>query len=571
MRLAFGLNISPSFLENSVRGIIKYNESTKKDGRVFKAPYMDDIFNLADPKSDITPVEFDKNTVDFKSDFVEKGFPIEDKKDYSYKSAKEAKVLGMHINEKFEIHMKPIERVKLTDKRSMVSQLGKFFDPLSLFGAIQMAGKKIQRQCKAKGWDDELDEDTVRNLNIWLEEVDRVARDVRIPRLIVQGIFIVLVDASKLGYGVVVLDQNATICCGKNAIWNECQGKWTTPKQELYSLVMGEDLISVSELKGNTIYLTDSEINQQRVVNESWDAKEVGLKQNAWLQKLVKLKINVIHISGKWNLADPISRGLFYSECNKYRFEIIEFVKKYLKGEVKLEQAPWKTRVEEKVDVKIEEVIEDEINEIRESKRFKFSENQLELDENFEIMYKQLCEDQAVHSELKDLLKKSKQFYSKDELIYLKGRTMDKLFVSVDSVYVVSLIRKYHLESMHGGIANTVNRLSRKFHLVNMTRLVELYCKGCVTCNLLVNKPREADLPADEKLNSANKTWQICGLDLVGPLISESVPKYYVLTLTDRFSRFTLLQVMKVISTVKVINIVRGWFNQFGCPKILVS
>ena len=225
-----------------------------------------------------------------------------------------------------------------TTRRGILSTVSSLFDPLGLIAPLTLPPKLLlQALCKThQGWDDAVDELTVRQWNQWLASLDqisklRVARCV-VPAFIGKPVDVQLhhfADASQIGYGAVsylrVEGQDGTVHCsillGKSRL--APIKVISIPRLELSAAMVAVKLDSVLKREldvpvNSTYFWTDSTSVLQYISNRSRRFKT-----------FVANRLTVIHESSEphqWrhvrtdqNPADHASRGIHVGESDKIK------------------------------------------------------------------------------------------------------------------------------------------------------------------------------------------------------------------------------------------------------------
>ena len=109
----------------------------------------------------------------------------------------------------------------------------------------------------------------------------------------------------------------------------------------------------------------------------------------------------------------------------------------------------------------------------------------------------------------------------------------------------------------HPGIAVMKRRPRSKVWCPGIDKDVELCCKCCCGC-LLVSKPIDPELMGSTALPSG--PWQDVTIDLLGPLPRGD----NIFVAIDYFSRYLELDVMKTVTTEKVIESLAKMFATHG-------
>ena len=132
------------------------------------------------------------------------------------------------------------------------------------------------------------------------------------------------------------------------------------------------------------------------------------------------------------------------------------------------------------------------------------------------------------------------------------------------------IIREAHCRA-HLGFEKTLSIIQQKYFWPRMSADVLRHCKNCMTCkrskvdNINPNPPC-----GREKV--CHRPWEMISIDFLGPYPRSKLGNAYALVITDYFSKFTLIQVMRKATTAAVIQFLENnVFLLFGVPSILIS
>ena len=121
----------------------------------------------------------------------------------------------------------------------------------------------------------------------------------------------------------------------------------------------------------------------------------------------------------------------------------------------------------------------------------------------------------------------------------------------------------------HFGITRTLKVLKDRFWWPDVKLDVQMFCKGCIPCNLAKGHPIK-----QAKLTPMTVVDPFCrvSLDLAGPLPSsgENGQYNYILILVDYATKMIVLEPLETKTAQECADaIVRRWISNFGCMRIL--
>ena len=143
--------------------------------------------------------------------------------------------------------------------------------------------------------------------------------------------------------------------------------------------------------------------------------------------------------------------------------------------------------------------------------------------------------------------------------------TLGKLVVRGTRLLIPSKLRKAVLDlghEGHQGVVKTKQRLRSKVWWPGIDRQVEEKCKTCHGCQL-VGRPN----PPEPLKHTPfpDQAWKDLAADLMGPLPSGS----YVLVVVDYYSRYFEVDILKSVTSVKIIESLEKIFCTHGLPESL--
>lgn len=133
------------------------------------------------------------------------------------------------------------------------------------------------------------------------------------------------------------------------------------------------------------------------------------------------------------------------------------------------------------------------------------------------------------------------------------------------------VITHYHSSPTcpHFGIRKTVGKIQEKFWWKNMRRDVMDFIKRCRQCQL--SKPVYEKPQGFMLSTSSQRPWEVLAMDLLGPFPESEDGNIYILVVTDHFSKYSLIYLLKRATGRVLASLLRQIYCMFGAPKMLVS
>lgn len=192
--------------------------------------------------------------------------------------------------------------------------------------------------------------------------------------------------------------------------------------------------------------------------------------------------------------------------------------------------------------------------------------------------------DQLYQEQLKDpfLLNIFEQMKEKSEICNLEYSIINNILhkiecdksrgivhkVCIPASFVTSIIKMYHDDNSHPGLAKTIGNCRSQCHWPNMNKDISKYISHCLICVRAKISNNRQVLPGNLLTPpQPGNTWAI---DILG-----SIPKsgYYnkVLVVICTFSRFTWAYPLVAGSATEVIKNLEDLFHRYGPGEVLVS
>ena len=164
------------------------------------------------------------------------------------------------------------------------------------------------------------------------------------------------------------------------------------------------------------------------------------------------------------------------------------------------------------------------------------------------------------------------KFFILDGILFRK-RVLDSNHLTIFTIVVpTSLIHKainscHYIR--HADHKHTLFAFKFKYYHPHESRHIQRFVDTCDLCKLLKGKtPRpiklkEAPLPS--------RPFEVCAMDILGPLRVTPTGNKYILTLVDLFSRYIIIKPLPTKESTEIINSLRESFAYFGFPDTLLS
>lgn len=337
---------------------------------------------------------------------------------------------------------------------------------------------------------------------------------------------ILIADASPTGLGAVLIqekDGQKRVICYISKGLSETEKAYAQNEKEALALVWSAERLEMYLRGKEFLLLTDHQ--PLKVI--------FGRKQKAcprierWALRLQSFRFKIVHIPGKVNIADCLSRLSQVQDCKTYDQEgesmLMAIVQSMKPNAVSLDEIANLTQKD------------DELTWLKEA---------------------------LLSGTWKDQLRKYLPF--KDELMVVNG-----IVLRGDRIIVPASLRKRILalsHISHPGIERTKQRLRSKVWWPNMDKEAEAVVKSCIDCQI-VGQPSRPEPMAIRELPES--PWSHVSMDILGPLPSgESL-----LVIIDLYSRYRITEVLRRGSTgtTDIVEKIRPIFLRMGMPDVLLT
>ncbi|XP_039444976.1 uncharacterized protein K02A2.6-like [Culex pipiens pallens] len=333
---------------------------------------------------------------------------------------------------------------------------------------------------------------------------------------------IVIADAGPTGLGAVLIqekDGRKRVICYISKGLSDAEKSYAQNEKEALALVWAAERLQIY-LRGLTfLLLTDHE--PLKVI---FGPNHVSCPRiDRWAMRLQSFRFTVIHIPGKVNIADPLSRLPAYTKCKTYD----QFGEEAVLA-ITQKAVPTALTTEEIASNTVADVVLSRVKEALKTGRWN------------------------------DEVKKFAPF--KEELYCCK-----EILLRGERLVIPQSLQKRTLALAHighPGIERSKQRLRSKVWWPEIDKDVEQAVRKCLDCQI-VGRMAPPEPMAVRQLPSS--PWEF--LSMLGPLpTGESL-----LVIIDCYSRFRIIEVLKQTTSADIIGKLRPLFMRMGIPSVLMN
>ena len=133
------------------------------------------------------------------------------------------------------------------------------------------------------------------------------------------------------------------------------------------------------------------------------------------------------------------------------------------------------------------------------------------------------------------------------------------------------ILNSNHDKESHFGIKKTLARIKEKYYCPKLAVDVEKYVKNCIDCGETKSGNR-IGIPQMGAARTPKIPFEIISVDFKGPFPRSSGGFTNILVVTDHFSKFVLILILRSANTEKTVEFLENeGFLLFGTPNILIS
>ena len=495
-RLMFGLNCASEIFQSIIDRVLSGIPGVK--------PFIDDILIFANTKE-----EHDRTLQIVLERLRSSGFTINTKK--CTFAQNQVEFMGHVLSEKgispTDEKVEAIKRFReprtVEEVRSflgMVNYLAKFIPNLA---TLTTPLRKLLRKDAGFHWDQEH------------AQAFKLIKDVLIdPKNL--GYYspfdqtFLIADASPTGLGAVLIqerDDHKRVICYISKGLSEAEKAYAHNEKEALALVWATERLQMY-LRGLEFFLVTDHQPLKVIFGPNHRSCP---RIERWALRLQSFRFKIVHVAGKINIADPLSRLAKLDRCSTYD----------VKGEAMLLAV---AELAKPTALSLDDVIKATLE-----------------DDELTAVKKALVTNDWGESIKKYVPFKSEMMVVAD--LVLRG---DRLIIPIK-------LRKKVLKLAHighPGIERTKQRLRAKVWWPTMDREAESNVKSCIDCQM-VRLPGPPEPMAVRGMPSA--PWSDISMDILGPLPSgESL-----LVIIDLYSRYRIIEVLKQTATIDILNRLR--------------
>ncbi|XP_062710950.1 uncharacterized protein K02A2.6-like [Aedes albopictus] len=335
---------------------------------------------------------------------------------------------------------------------------------------------------------------------------------------------ILIADASRTGLGAVLLqerDNKKRVICYISKGLSEAEKAYAQNEKEALALVWATKRLEIY-LRGMEFYLLTDHQPLKTIFGSNHRSCP---RIERWALRLQSFRFKIVHVPGKTNIADPLSRLPQFRECTTYDQS----------GESMLMSI---VELAKPAAVTITDVVK------------------ATLDDEELVDVKQALRTGVWPERIKRYLS------FKDELTVVNG-----ILLRGEKLVIPSSLRKNVLALSHlghPGMERTKQRLRSKVWWPNMNNDIENLIRSCLDCQT-VGQPGPQEPMQIRDLPQA--PWSHLSMDILGPLPSgESL-----LVLIDLYSRFRVIEILRQTTTASILSKIRPVFMRLGIPQTLTT
>ena len=151
------------------------------------------------------------------------------------------------------------------------------------------------------------------------------------------------------------------------------------------------------------------------------------------------------------------------------------------------------------------------------------------------------------------------------------------IFVPRKSAFARWIIKYSHLQTLHGGVAATMNKVRQKYWIPKLQSLVKSVCHSCNYCKKYrargLGAPPTSALPTFR--TKFTEPFNVTGVDFAGPLLYKSgnnkTSKAYVALFTCASTRVVHIRLCKDVTAEEFKRGLKEFVVRRGSPKLIVS
>ena len=625
----FGATCSPFLLQATLDHHFRNSDNDYKD-TLRQNFYMDNLLGTTNTQNELFAIYHNANLELEKANMPLRMWVSNDPdlnskimQDYpDYEIPRFNQILGLRWDlESDMISIKPLAFVDHSSlsKRKLLSLISTVFDPLGFLTPVTVRGKLLLREAwkLETSWDEHLPVSFVDAWNKLKKDYEKLS-ELKLPRMVAQADFPcdlhVFCDASSVAYGAVaylISGERGEIVTSKTRV-APLKAR-TLPQLELTALQVGTQLANHirDALKVNvktTVIWSDNEAALQWLRNNNSSIPYV--RNRVAVIRDLSQSFQYKYVPSKSNIADLLSRGVSWDTflsrdewfkgpawlgkpCNwpEQKHEIISVhtavSESCVLPNILFEASTISSlgrilRITDKV-FKFLSILKPTIV-LPTSIDYWVSVVQREC---FRTEWEQLTTGRTI-SNSSALIKALGLYIDPlDNLIHCRGRLQHceadhrikfPVLLPRHSWLTTLLVRQFHIQCLHGGVADTLASLREQYWLPKGRQVIKSLIKNCVVCKAIEGKslklPSPPPLPKERVVHL--EPFRTVGVDYSGPititLTEDGIPrKYYICLFTCATTRAVHLEMAKDLTSVTFLHLLRRFVARRSTPKTILS
>lgn len=626
-RVVFGLVSSPFLLGAVInhhldKSKLKFTEKANAIDLLSQSLYVDNCVVSLNSELEIENFISDANKIMEDGSFILRGW----ESNSIMTECSTTKVLGLEWNKNTDtlnLSFDTNNELKRVTKREILSVAQKLFDPMGFLSPVTIYPKLLlQKTWKEKiNWDEEIVGDIKEDFEKWYTSL-YILNQIKIPRWLIGSLEVysmnlhVFCDASQYAFAAVIFLR---IECSNGVSLKLVQGKSrvapikriTIPRLELLAAVIGirlyTSIIDSSEIFKNmtTFFWSDSSTCLAWIKrNENW---AIFVKNRVEEIRGISDSSQWKFVPGNLNPADLPSRGcsaskLFHlrwwegpewlrqpfeswpsNELNWNEEEINEEKRKTVVSSLnKSDSADWYYNRFSKYNMIIRFIawILRFASNCKNRKKCAGPLLASEVD-SAEIYVLRLVQKEVFSGDNLKSLKNLRYFTDDQDLMRLNTKIVlrddvpdfcQPMILPAKHPVVVRLIRKFHEDSCHVGVQGLLSILRERFWILGGRRSIKAVVKSCVICRRHLAKKMAAPIcPLPTERIRDPVAFEVCGVDLAGPVYLKGELKAYICLFTCAIVRAVHFELILSLSTEAFIQALRRFISRRGRPMTLFS
>ena len=345
----------------------------------------------------------------------------------------------------------------------------------------------------------------------------------------------VRVDASPVGLGAILLQDNDRVVCYASRALTPVESRYSQTEREALAITWACEHFDL--YRRGLYHFTV--ITDHKPLETIWQKSRPPLRIERWGLRLQPYKFTIKYSPGKENMADYMSRHPVACTSTQNRNWSEEYV-----NFIAFESLP---RAMELDDVK-----RATINDITLQKAIEFTRTG-----NWHTR-KDLRPDDVDVEELTAISSVREELTVHSDNLLLHGTRI---------VFPKALRDKaiYIAHEGHQGMAKTKAFLRSKVWFPHMDGRVENRIANCAPCQLLV--PERHAMEPLQMSELPGGPWENLSMDFCGPLPTGE----YLFVMVDEYSRYPIVEIVKSVSARSTIPVLDKVISTFGIPRVIKS